>query len=98
VQAQLGRGIAGGAPTVTLDLATQGEVYADRLNTVDLRVAKILRIGRTRTNVGIDLYNMFNANTGLSFNQNFGTDGSTYLRPNSILNPRYIRFNVTMDF
>jgi hypothetical protein len=98
VTAQLGRGIAGGAPTVTLDLAKQGEVYADRLNTVDMRFAKILRIGRTRTNVGIDLYNMFNANTGLSFNQNFGSNGSTWLRPNGILNPRYVRFNATVDF
>jgi hypothetical protein len=44
------------------------------------------------------LYNLFNANTGTSFNQNFGTDGSTWLRPNGILNPRYVRFNATLDF
>jgi len=98
VQAQLGRGIAGGAQTVTLDLAKQGDVYADRLNTVDLRVAKIIRIGGTRTNIGFDLYNLFNANTGLSLNQNFGSNGSAWLRPNSILNPRYVRFNATVDF
>ena len=30
---------------------------------------------RTRTNVGLDLYNLFNANTGTAFNQGFG-DGS----------------------
>jgi hypothetical protein len=98
VMAALGRPIAGGATTVTLDLAKLGEVYPDRLNTVDMRFTKILRLGRTRTNVGIDLYNLFNANTGTSFNQNFGTDGSTWLRPNAILNPRYVRFNATVDF
>ena len=43
-----------------------------------MRFAKILRFGRTRTNVGIDLYNIFNTNTGTTFNQNFGTDGATY--------------------
>ena len=48
--------------------------------------------------MGVDLYNLFNANTGTTFNQNFGTDGSTWLRPNAILNPRYVRFNVTLDF
>jgi hypothetical protein len=48
--------------------------------------------------VGIDLYNLFNSNTGTGFNQNYGTDGSTYLRPNAILNPRYVRFNATVDF
>jgi hypothetical protein len=98
VMAALGRPIAGGATTTTLDLARLGEVYPDRLNTVDMRFTKILRIGRTRANVGVDLYNLFNANTGTTFNQNFGTDGSTWLRPNAILNPRYVRFNATVDF
>jgi hypothetical protein len=98
ILAALGRPIAGGATTVTLDLARPGEVFPDRLNTVDMRFTKILRFGRTRTNVGIDLYNLFNANTGTTFNQNFGTDGSTWLRPNAVLNPRYVRFNATVDF
>ena len=98
VIAQLGRPVAGNAPQVTLDLARLGDVYPDRLNTVDMRVSKVLRIRRIRANVGFDLYNLFNANTGTSFNQNFGTDGSTWLRPNAILNPRYARFNATVDF
>ena len=98
VQAQLGRGLAGGASTVTLDLAPLGQVYADRLNTVDMRFSKIIRLGRTRSNVGIDLYNLFNANTGTGFNQVFGANGATWLRPNAILNPRYLRFNATIDF
>jgi hypothetical protein len=98
VVAQLGRGIAGGAPNVTLNLAPQGDAYPDRLNTVDMRVSKILRMGRTRANVGIDLYNLFNSNTGTGFNTNYGTDGSTWLRPNAILNPRFVRFNATIDF
>jgi len=98
VLAALGHPIAGGGTTTTLDLAKLGQVYPDRLNTVDMRFTKILRFGRTRTNVGVDLYNLFNANTGTTFNQNFGTDGATYLRPNAILNPRYVRFNATIDF
>ena len=51
-----------------------GEVYGPRINAVDMRFAKILRFGRTRTNVGIDLYNIFNTNTGTAFNQNFGVE------------------------
>ena len=64
ILAALGRPIAGGAPTVTLNLAKPGDVYPDRLNTVDMRFTKIVRIGRTRTNIGVDLYNLFNTNTG----------------------------------
>jgi hypothetical protein len=104
VNAQLGRGLAGNAPLAQFDAARLGDVFPDRLNTVDMRVAKVLRFGRFRANVGFDLYNLFNANTGLftnattGFNPNWGADGSTYLRPNAILNPRYARFNATVDF
>jgi hypothetical protein len=48
--------------------------------------------------VGLDLYNLFNANTGTAFNQAFGLDGSSWLRPTTIMNPRFVRFNVTFDF
>ena len=61
---------------MTLEPGAAGDVYPERLNTVDMRFSKILRFGRTRSNVGIDLYNLFNANTGTAFNQNFGTDGA----------------------
>ena len=53
-------------------MALPGDVYPERLNTVDMRISKILRFGRTRSNIGIDLYNLFNANTGTAFNQTFG--------------------------
>jgi len=43
------------------------------------------------------LFNLFNSNTGLAFNQNYGT-GTTYLQPTSIQTPRFVRLNVTLDF
>ena len=98
VTAALGRPLAGNAQNVTLDLSQPGQVYPQRLNTVDMRFSKVLKIRRTRSNVGIDLYNLFNANTGTAFNQVFGADGARWLRPTSILNARFLRFNVTLDF
>jgi hypothetical protein len=103
VQPSLGRPLAGGAQNVTMNVALPGAVYPVRLNTADLRLSKILRFGRTRSNVGIDLYNVFNANTGTAFNGTYGTlgtptNGSTWLRPTSILNARLVRFNATNDF
>ena len=93
-----GGALAVGVPFQGVNLVTQGVLYADRVNALDLRFGKILRFGRTRTNVALDLYNLFNANTGTAFNQAFGTDGATFLRPTAILNPRFVRFNVTFDF
>ena len=101
----LGRPLAGNAANVTLNLALPGNVYPERLNTVDMRVTKLLRFGRTRSNIGIDLYNLFNANTGTAFNNTFGSmtpqgtvNSTTWLRPTSILNARFVRFNATVDF
>jgi hypothetical protein len=98
VQAAIGRPLPGGAAVQGVDLTLPGQIYGDRINALDMRFAKVLKFNRTRTNIGIDLYNLFNSNTGTAFNQTFGTDGSTWLRPTTVLNPRFVRFNVTFDF
>ena len=46
---------AGGASTTTLDLARPGEVFPDRLNTVDMRFTKIVKIGRTHLQDAVPL-------------------------------------------
>ena len=81
----------------TVNLLPPGQIFADRINQVDARFGKILKFGKTNTNVAIDILNLFNSNTGTAFQQNYG-DGSGYLAPTAILNPRFVRFNVTMDF
>lgn len=95
VLAILGRPIVGGGANLATNLLVPGQSYGQRVNQIDLRAAKVIRVGRTRTLAGIDLYNLFNANPGLTYNQTFGTN---YLRPTSILMPRFVRFNVTVDF
>jgi hypothetical protein len=70
-------------------------LYTPRLNYLDLRIAKILRMGGTRTQVGMDLYNLFNSNTATALDQNLT---ATFLRPTAIQNALLARFNVTVDF
>ena len=52
----LGRPFSNNAPNVTVNLVEPGTLYGDRINEIDLRFAKILRFGRTRTNLGFDVY------------------------------------------
>ena len=62
------------------------------------RVAE-LRFGGTRANIALDFLNVFNSNTVTAFNQSFNDlTIQDYLRPTQILNPRFIRFNVTVDY
>jgi hypothetical protein len=93
-------GLAFGSPFQSVNLILPGALYGDRINAMDLRFGKILKFGRTRTNVALDLYNLFNSNTGTTYQQgyDFATNGSAFRRPTTVLNPRFVRFNVTVDF
>ena len=96
----LNRALAGGSTTAAVNLIEPGTLYGDRVNQFDLRFAKILRFGSTRTNVGFDVYNVFNTNPVLTYNQAFTPNQtvSTWLRPNSVLTPRFWKFSVQLDF
>ena len=85
------------ATTVPIDLIAPGEVWGDRVNEIDLRVAKILRFGRTRTNVGIDIFNLINSNAILTYNQTF-TPGGAWLAPQAVLSPRFFKISAQIDF
>ena len=87
----------GGRENATVNLIEPGSMYGDRLNVLDMRFAKVLRFGRTRTNVGFDVYNIFNRNPVITNNFTF-VPGGTWLRPNSILSARFARFSATVDF
>jgi hypothetical protein len=93
----LGATFTNATGTATYNLVQPGTFYGPRINLVNLRAAKVLTFGRTKATAGIDLFNLFNSNTGLAFNQNYGT-GSTYLQPTQIQTPRFVRLNITVDF
>jgi len=96
-QQTLGRPLSGNAPSVTVNLLEPGEVFGDRVNAFDLRVAKILRFGRTRTNVGVDIYNMFNASAVLTYNQAFNP-GGRWLVPTTVMAARFAKLSASIDF
>ena len=104
VRAQLGRLPAGGTATgnQTVQLLNSNQLYAEsRLTQVDMRFAKIFRLAGTRADFGVDLYNLFNVNTATNYDgsYDFGTsDGGGWLQPTSIVQPRFVRLNLTVNF
>jgi hypothetical protein len=95
VAPSLGRNLAGGARNVRVNLIEPGTMYGERMNQLDIRVAKVLRFGSSRTQVGIDLYNVLNSNAVLSQNNTYGP---VWLQPNSILLARFVKVGVQFDF
>jgi hypothetical protein len=95
-----GRPLRTGVTTETVNLLLPGELYGERVNNVDLRVAKIVRVRGTRANIGLDVYNLTNANTPTAVEATYdpATAGERWLRPTAVLQPRFVRLNVQFDF
>ena len=103
VLASLGRLPAAGLinGTTAVNLLETGQLYtSERVNQIDMRFAKILRFGSRKLDIGIDLYNLLNTNDTTAFDQAFdwNTTGANWLRPTAIVNPRFVRFNLTLSY
>jgi hypothetical protein len=96
----LGRNLSSG--NITVNLIPPSTLYSDRRNNLDFRAAKILRFGRARTQVGIDVYNVLNSDTVTAYNTNYvaptATSPSVWLTPSTIATARYVKFNFQIDF
>ena len=94
-QPSLGRALSSG--NVTVNLIAPNTIFADRRNNIDFRIAKIVRYGRTRTQFGVDVYNLTNTDVVTSYNESF-VPGGTWLRPTAIQPARYARISAQFDF
>jgi hypothetical protein len=74
-----------------------GTVFSDRVNQFDFRVAKNLKFQRTRTQIMLDVYNLTNADTPLTYNQTF-VPGGQWLTPTSVIVARFAKIGVQFDF
>jgi hypothetical protein len=110
VQTLLGRlpagAVATGNTAVPL-LDTDHRLFTGgRRNQLDLRVAKIIRFGQTRADVGVDIWNVFNSNYATTYQGTYAFDtaatgdenGGTWLNPTAIYAPRYARISLTFNF
>jgi hypothetical protein len=81
-------------------------LYVDNRRTqVDMRFAKVLRFGRYRADVGVDLWNLFNTNYATTYEEQWGSGApgaivpaTTWQNPTAIYAPRFVRLNFTVDF
>jgi hypothetical protein len=108
IAAALGHLPPGATPTgnTTIPLTdSEHLVWADERRTqIDMRFAKILRFGRTRSDIGVDVNNLLNTNytTGYNTTYTYLVDNaprpSGWGTPTSIYNPRFVRLNFTVNF
>ena len=95
VAQSLGRPLSGGTANITVNMLRQGEMYGDRINQFDVRVAKIVRFGTSRVNLSIDVLNALNSDAILAYTPLLN---ATWPTPNVVLKPRIARVNVGFDW
>jgi hypothetical protein len=96
--ASLGRQIAtlgGTIPNVALLDPSNYVDFADRVNQVDLRLTKGVRIGRYRVDVMADLYNAFNVSPVQTYVTNYGP---TWLTPSLFLQSAFLKLGGRFTF
>ena len=108
IQSAAGRlppgGLATGITTIEL-LDNDHRLYAgNRRTQIDMRFAKILRWGQRRFDVGVDLGNLLNTNYATTYENIYqfsagnAANGGTWNNPTAIYTPRFVRWNLTVDF
>ena len=80
---------------VLVPLLEPGTLYGDRINQLDIRVSRMLRVGRTRTTVGVDLYNATNSSAIQTYNETFGAN---WLTPTLVLPARFAKVSAQIEF
>jgi hypothetical protein len=91
-----------GSPTATVALlpatggvAGFGAEYGERLNQIDLRIGKLLRAGRIRSTVNVDVFNVFNRSAVTAENPSFP---AAFRRPTQIMLARFVKIGAQFDF
>jgi len=96
IRPSLGRDLAAGARGVaTVTLVEPNTLFEDRLHQLDVRLSKIVQVGRARVRGMFDVYNIFNSSAVLNVNGSYGT---AFLSPTQILGARLFKFGAQLDF
>jgi hypothetical protein len=102
----LGRLPSGSSSTGTTGIGLTDNEHqiwdTSRRTQIDMRFAKIVRLGRTRTDIGVDLSNLLNTNYATSWDNTYQivdqTTGGTWNNPTAVYTPRFVRLNFTVNF
>jgi len=81
-----------------VNLVPPGELYGDRVRQWNFAAKKYFNFGSQRVTVGLDVYNLTNANTTTGFNQAFVPNVSGWLSPTTYLNQTVYRLNAELAF
>jgi hypothetical protein len=91
----LGRNLAGGARTASLQVVAPFSQFEGRINQLDLRLARTFQVRRVRFEAMLDAYNALNVGAVLGSNPTYG---ASWRNVTEILTGRLLKFGVQLQF
>ncbi len=89
----------------TVNMLNPGELYGPGYTIFDLKLGKNIRFANRRLNVGVDIYNLFNNDTVITYQDNFDTVDNPatpfveqWGQATTLLSPRFVRLSIQFDF
>ena len=79
-------------------MSVMDSTHRYRLNQLDFRLAKIVRISRVRLQGQVELFNMFNGSPALLVNNNYSAGPAGWQRPTQINQGRLVKFGMQLQF
>jgi len=98
-KASLGRNLS--SSSYSVELIQPGTQYNERVNQLDMRLAKIFKLGgRKRVQGQFDMFNALNANPVVNQSNTFSSNAvaNQWLKPSTILIGRMFKFGASFDF
>ena len=84
----------GGAANIVIGIEANNKLYSSAVNELDMRIGKVLRFGKSRSVVSLDIYNALNSDAMI----NQQRDLCNMAAPTEILNARLMKFSVAFDY
>ena len=84
--------------TVTVDLIPPFSLYGDRIQQVDLRFTRSIRMGSRRLQGNFDLYNVLNGSTVLNEQAAYSRTNNQWRNAIQVMGGRLIKFSGQLTF
>ncbi|HMB81790.1 MAG TPA: hypothetical protein VKI43_17060, partial [Vicinamibacterales bacterium] len=92
-------GSTAGAASLVINLVQPGTLFLDYQNRLDLRFGRTFRFNQNKFQVFADVFNVLNAGTVLTVNQTYAASGANaWMTPATIMDGRYVRFGLQINF
>ena len=89
-----------GATTLNVNLIQPNTVFLDYRRQLDMRIGRMFRFSNYRIQGFADIFNVLNAGTVIRVNETYGSVPATnaWMRPLQILDGRFVRFGMQLNF